>query len=663
MISPGSPHPLGATWNGEGVNFAVFSRHATQLTLCVWQDDPAATPATYDLTRSDDIWHAALPAALARPGCRYAFRAAGPFEPESGHRFDATRWLIDPYARDLVIDSDGAAGCARIIDPGFDWGRDRPPAVPWRDTLIYELHVKGFTRRHPGVPVEQRGTYLGLASDAAIDHLRSLNVTAVELLPVQAFLTEGFLTARGLTNYWGYNPVAWFAPAPQYALGDPVREFKTLVRKLHAAGIEVILDVVFNHTAEGSEAGPTLSLRGLDNAVYYRLLREDPRRYENLTGCGNTVNCADPLVRQLIVDCLRYWVEELHVDGFRFDLAPVLAREDGGFNDRSALFDALRAIPSLAFVKLIAEPWDVGLGGYQLGRFPNGWSEWNDRYRDQVRAFWNTDAGRVGDLAERIAGSSDIFRQRGRKTTAGINFITAHDGFTLRDLVSYNHRHNEANLESGADGHAHNLSWNCGVEGETADAGVRTLRMRQSMNLLATLMLSQGVPMLQAGDELGRTQGGNNNAYCQDNEISWIDWPPTGEHGLLLDFTRRLTRLRRNLRVFRRETFLKGVRRGGYKDVTWLRAEGGEMGEEQWLQPQLRTIGINFGLAEATRARVLMLVNAAHEPVSFQLPEALEGWRLLFDTALEARGEEPIPAACFHAVYQLESLSIVLLEA
>ena len=661
---PGSPHPLGASCGAQGVNFAVFSRHAERMVLVLW--DEADQAREFDLpARSGDVWHGLLPAELARPGTRYAFRAHGPFDPAAGHRFDAQKLLLDPYARELLLPAANAppplrTPLARVSDPAFDWEDDRPPAVPWRDTLIYELHVKGFTRRHPQVPEHLRGTYLGLASAPVIEYLKSLRITAVELLPVQGFVAETFLLERGLTNYWGYNPLAWFAPAAQYALADPVREFKALVKALHAAGIEVILDVVFNHTAEGNEAGPTLSLRGLDNAVYYRLLREDRRYYENLTGCGNTVNCAHPAVRGLVVDCLKYWVEEMHVDGFRFDLATVLAREDAGFNDKSVLFDALRAEPSLTFTKLIAEPWDVGPGGYQLGRFPAGWSEWNDRYRDQVRAFWNTDAGRVGDLAERIAGSSDIFRQRSRKPTAGVNFITAHDGFTLRDLVSYNHRRNQANGENNTDGHSHNLSWNCGVEGESEDASIRELRLKQMMNLLATLMLSQGVPMLQAGDELGRTQGGNNNAYCQDNEISWLDWSQAPSYAPLLAFVRKLADIRRSLPVYRRETFLKGVAQAGYKDVTWLRADGAEMSDADWQGTSLRTIGIKFRIPEGPNTRVLLLVNARHEALDFTLPDAAEGWRLKFDTALAASGA---PAqTCFRGTYRIESLSMAMLE-
>ena len=662
-ISAGSPHPLGATSTGHGVNFALFSRHAQQVELCLIDSSSGQEHSAHSMTRSaGDIWHIALGSDLAAVGTCYAFRVHGPVEPAEGHRFDSDRLLVDPYARELVL---APRLCGRVRDANFDWGADRPPSIPWRDSFVYELHVKGFTQRHPHVPADLRGTYRGLASAAAIDHLRSIGVTAVELLPVQAFVSEEFLRQRGLSNYWGYNSLAWFAPAAQYAVHDPVVEFKTMVKALHAAGIEVILDVVFNHTAEGNESGPTLSLRGIDNSVYYRLLREDKRYYENLTGCGNTLNCQHPVVRTLVIDCLKYWVEEMHVDGFRFDLAPVLAREDNGFNERSAFFDAIRAEPSLAYVKLIAEPWDVGLGGYQLGRFPPGWSEWNDRFRDTIRAFWNTEAGRLGDLAERLAGSSDIFRHRSRKPSASLNFIAAHDGFTLRDLVSYDHRHNEANQENGADGHSHNLSWNCGAEGDSDDAAVQSLRLRQMKNFLATVLLSQGVPMLQAGDEFARTQGGNNNAYCQDNEISWIDWSFADKYASLLSFVRRLTQIRREYPVFRRETFLKGgARRAGSKDVSWLSVRGGEMTEADWQEPSARVMGIKFVAPHGMMSRVLLLVNAGFDAAEFPLPASAEtGWRLLFDTAREPGVENCEAPACVRDVYRLESHSMVLLEA
>ncbi|MGB6306723.1 MAG: glycogen debranching protein GlgX, partial [Steroidobacteraceae bacterium] len=566
---------------------------------------------------------------------------------------------IDPYAREL---SRSEPPRARVVDGTFDWGADRPPAIPWRDTLIYELHVKGFTQLHPAVPAEWRGKYLGLTVAPVVEHLKSIGVTTVELLPCQSFLTEQFLRDRGLRNYWGYNSLAWFAPANEYALHDAVAEFKTMVKALHAAGIEVILDVVFNHTAEGNEAGPLLSWRGIDNAVYYRLMQQDKRFYENVTGCGNTVNCEHPQVRALIVDCLRYWVEDMHVDGFRFDLATVLGREGNGFNEQSAFFKALRGDPALAYVKLIAEPWDVGWGGYQLGRFPPGWAEWNDRYRDTVRSFWRRDAGKVGELAERFAGSSDLFRHNGRKPTAGINFPTAHDGFTLWDLVSYNERHNEANLEANSDGHNDNLSWNCGFEGPTDDAEVNRLRKRQMRNLLATLFLSQGVPMLQAGDEFGRTQGGNNNAYCQDNEISWLDWHLRGQNPDLLRFVQLLARLRRRHVEFRRETFLKGAAsRASVKDVIWLNLAGNEMKQGEWQDGSLRTLGIWFGKSNNLQGRLLLLLNAGDSAQTFCLPAAPAGepWIRQFDTALDVCEAMSLGQA---RDYRLEVSSAALLE-
>jgi glycogen operon protein len=648
---------LGATWTKRGVNFALFSSHATRVELALYDADTGAETARCDLPgRTGDVWHGSMTARRAGPGTLYAFFVHGPNAPDEGHRFDATKPLIDPYARDLAP---GEPPRARIVDAPFAWANDRPPAIPWRESVIYELHVKGYTQQHPEVPERWRGTYLGLTAPAVLAYLKSLGVTAVELLPCQAFVSEQFLRDRGLTNYWGYNSVAWFAPATQYAVADAVVEFKTMVKALHAAGIEVIIDVVFNHTAEGNEFGPSLSLRGIDNAVYYRLIKSDARYYENLTGCGNTVNCEHPVVRALVIECLKYWVEEMHVDGFRFDLGTILARDGNGFNETSAFFKAVRAEPTLAYVKLIAEPWDVGLGGYQLGRFPAGWSEWNDRYRDAIRAFWRGDGGKCGEFAERIAGSSDIFRHNGRKPTASLNFVTAHDGFTLADLVSYNDRHNEANLENNADGTGHNLSWNCGAEGQTEDASILALRRRQQRNLLATLFLSQGVPMLQAGDEFGRTQRGNNNAYCQDNEISWVDWQLLERNADLVDFVRLCAAVRRQHGEFRRETFLKGTAsRAGAKDVTWLHPRGTEMTHMDWLDGNLRTLGIWYARGNAAAGRLLMLVNASHMDQAFTLPAAPAGtlWRRRFDTQADASG--PVGGQ-----YALIARSFVLLEA
>jgi isoamylase len=659
-IQAGVPRPLGATWTKHGVNFALFSSHATRVELCLFDAAGGAEVGRCDLpVRTGDIWHGMLSPRRARPGTHYAFCVHGPNEPDKGHRFDATAALIDPYARQLSV---GKPLRSRVIDGGFDWGGDRPPAVPWRDTLIYELHVKGFTQLHPAVPAAWRGKYLGLTVAPVIEHLKSIGVTAVELLPCQSFVSEQFLRDRHLRNYWGYNSVAWFSPANDYALRDAVIEFKTMVKALHAAGIEVILDVVFNHTAEGNEAGPLYSWRGIDNTVYYRLMPQDRRFYENVTGCGNTVNCEHPQVRALIIDCLKYWVEEMHVDGFRFDLATVLAREGNGFNEHSAFFKSLRADPSLAYVKLIAEPWDVGWGGYQLGRFPPGWAEWNDRYRDAVRSFWRRDGGKIGEFAERFAGSSDVFRHNGRKPTAGINFPTAHDGFTLCDLVSYDGRHNEANLEGNTDGHNDNLSWNCGAEGPTDDAGVNRLRRRQMRNLLVTLFFSQGVPMLQAGDEFARTQGGNNNAYCQDNEISWVDWRLRSVNRDLLRFVQLLARLRRLHVEFRRETFLKGAAsRVGSKDVAWLNVSGTEMKHSEWQDGNLRTLGIWFAKRNNLDGRLLLLVNAADSAQTFILPSGpVSGpWIRQFDTALDSFEALSLGHA---RDYWLDASSVALLE-
>ena len=660
VIQAGLPRPLGAAWTKRGVNFALFSSNATRVELCLFDAQSGAEVLRCDLpARSGDIWHGLLSPRRAAPGTRYAYFVHGPMEPHNGHRFDATAALIDPYSRAL---SPQLPLRSLVVDDAFDWGEDRPPAHPWRDTLIYELHVKGFTQLHPAVPAQWRGKYLGLTVAPVIEHLKSIGVTAVELLPCQSFVTEQFLLDRNLRNYWGYNQVAWFSPANEYAVHDAVGEFKTMVKALHEAGIEVIMDVVFNHTAEGNEAGPLLSLRGIDNAVYYRLMPQDKRFYENMTGCGNTVNCQHPQVRALIIDCLKYWVEDMHVDGFRFDLATVLGREGEGFNEHCAFFKSLRAEASLAYVKVIAEPWDVGYGGYQLGRFPPGWSEWNDRYRDAMRSFWRRDGGKIGEFAERFAGSSDVFRHNGRKPTAGINFPTSHDGFTLYDLVSYSEKHNEANLDGNGDGHKDNLSWNCGVEGPTDDAGVNSLRQRQMRNILATLFFSQGVPMLQAGDEFARTQLGNNNAYCQDNEISWVDWRLRSVNLDLLRFVRLLAQLRRRHIEFRRETFLKGAAsRAGVKDVTWLNAAGTEMTQAQWQDGNLRALGIWFGKRNNLEGRLLLLVNAGDAPQIFFLPPAPAGepWICQFDTAREARESKSLGQA---REYRLEASSAALLE-
>jgi isoamylase len=660
LIHAGSPRPLGATCTERGVNFALFSAHATRVEVCLYEGQSGAEIARYDLpARRQDIWHGLLLSPQAPPGTYYAYCVHGPDDVQNGHRFDPTVPLIDPYAREL---SKELPLRSRVVGDDFDWGLDRPPTILWRNSVIYEMHVKGFTQLHPAVPEKWRGKYLGLTVGAVIEHIKSIGVTAVELLPCQAFISESFLRERKLSNYWGYNSVAWFAPANEYAVEDAVTEFKTMVKALHAAGIEVILDVVFNHTAEGGESGPLLFLRGIDNCVYYRLTQGDLRHYENLTGCGNTVNCEHPKVRALIIDCLKYWVREMHVDGFRFDLATVMGREANGFNEHAAFFKALRTEPALAYVKLIAEPWDVGMGGYQLGRFPAGWSEWNDRYRDTVRAFWRGDAGKVGEFAERFAGSSDLFRHDGRKPTASINFAAAHDGMTLYDLVSYNHRHNEANGESNADGHSNEMSWNCGVEGATSDEQILKLRQRQLRNFLATLFLSQGVPMLQAGDEFGRTQGGNNNAYCQDNEISWVDWRLRSANHGLLDFVRLLAQLRRLHPEFRRETFLQGaVSRAGVKDVMWLNVQGTEMTQAEWQDSNLRTLGIWFGENSGSAEHLLLMVNSAERAQEFSLPlvPTAGPWICRFDTALDNSAVQTLGSA---QSYTLVARSMALLE-
>ena len=660
-MMPGTPTPLGATWTGAGVNFTLFSRCAERVELSLYDARSGALRASAPLPKQlGGVWHGFVPAPLVVPGDCYGYRVFGPYAPDRGQRCNPAKLLLDPAAREIrgelawsdslfdgpgrrELDSAGAVPLARVVDRAFDWGEDRSPSTPWRDTVVYELHVKGYTRLHPAVPPALRGSYLGLAEPAVVDYLRGLGVTAIELMPCQAFVTEGFLRERGLVNYWGYNPIAWSAPALQYATGEPLREFRQMIKALHAAGLEVIMDVVYNHTAEGDGDGPTLSLRGIDNAAYYRLAPLDRARYENYTGCGNTINTEEPAVQALILDSLRWWAEEMHVDGFRFDLATVLGRDAGGFNRHAALFAALRADPALAYTKLIAEPWDVGHGGYQLGQFPVPWAEWNDRYRDTVRAVWRGEAGLTGRLAERMAGSSDLFRARGRKPSASINFVTAHDGFTLADLVSYQHKHNEANGEDNRDGHSENLSWNCGVEGPSDDAAVLMMRARQMRNLLATLLLSQGVPMLLAGDEFARTQQGNNNAYCQDNELSWIDWNLCGRNAALVAFTRRLLGLRRARPELRRDTFLKGsLRAGRAGDISWWHPAGRQMQDADWHAPAQRSLGVLIAsAAEAPGAQagsgdLLLLINNDSATLEFRLPPlpGAAAWLARLDTTV-----------------------------
>jgi glycogen operon protein len=634
---PGNPSPPGATWDGQGTNFALFSERATTVELCLFDDErlsgslgrfPTSVETRLPLTEVDGhVWHGYLPGVM--PGQRYGYRVDGPWEPHRGLRFNPTKLLVDPYA--LAIDGrldwheavfghssggpddqrdrrDSAPHVPRsvVADTLFPWGDDTHPRTAWHDTVIYELHVKGFTALHPDVPPRLRGTYAGLASPPVIDYLVGLGVTAVELMPVHHFVSEPQLLRRGLTNYWGYNTLGYFAPHSEYSSsgtrGEQVREFKSMVLALHAAGIEVILDVVYNHTAEGDQFGPTLSLRGIDNPSYYRLAAGDQRSYVDFTGCGNTLNAGHPEVLHLILDSLRYWVTDMHVDGFRFDLASALARGMHAADRLSSFFDLIHQDPVVSAVKLIAEPWDLGEGGYQVGNFPVLWTEWNGKYRDAVRDFWRGRGASLAEMGYRLTGSSDLYQGSARKPSASINFVTAHDGFTLRDLVSYDRKHNESNGEHNRDGTDDNRSWNCGVEGDTDDPDVLALRRRQQRNFLATLFLSQGVPMLVAGDELGRTQRGNNNGYCQDNDVSWVDWDLGADEADLLEFTRRLLRLRRDHPVFRRRRFFQGraihgpaavdASGSGLADIGWFGPDGREMTERQWAESTVRALGM-----------------------------------------------------------------------
>ncbi len=701
-IWPGRPFPLGATWDGNGTNFSLFSEHAERVELCLF--DEADRETRVDLRERTALnWHGFLPD--VRPGQRYAYRVHGPWDPAKGHRFNPSKLLIDPYAKaidgpiaydaanvlpyepdgedaDLVRDeTDDADAIPRsiVIDAGFDWQDDRPPATPWHETLIYEVHVKGFTKRKPGVREDLRGTYAGLASDTAIEHLRSLGVTAVELLPVHHIANEAWLVGKGLSNYWGYSSIGYLAPHALYAAtglaGEQVREFKGMVKALHRAGIEVILDVVYNHTAEGNHLGPMLSFKGIDNLSYYRCSPDDPRHYVDFTGTGNSLNPLHPSVLRLIMDSLRYWVLEMHVNGFRFDLASALAREFWEVNRLSAFFDIIHQDPVLSQVKLIAEPWDVGPGGYQVGNFPVLWTEWNGVYRDEMRDFWRGQSDGVAEFASRLTGSSDLYQSDGRRPFASINFVTAHDGFTMRDLVSYNQKHNEANLEDNRDGTDDNRSWNCGVEGPTDDPQILALRARQHRNLLTTLLLSQGVPMLLGGDEMGRTQGGNNNAYCQDNEIGWFNWELDDEQEALLEFTRRLIALRKAHPVFHRRDFFGG-RDGdgsGLPDIRWFREDGREMSRRDWRADDRRVLGVFLNGEEIPSPSptgepvvddsFVLLVNGGYEPTGFRLPARRFGnrWRQVVSTAdPEApEGANTWPA---RAEVPLEARSILLMR-
>jgi isoamylase len=697
IVWPGKPYPLGATWDGEGVNFAIFSEHAEKVELCLF--DSSGRREIHCVTlqeHTDQVWHCYLPE--ARPGLLYGYRVHGPYDPLRGHRFNDHKLLLDPYAKqvkndlkwsdshfgyrighakeDLSFDRrDSAPGMLKgvVIDPAFTWGADQPPRIPWHQTVIYEVHVKGFTILHPHVPPALRGTYAGLATAPVINYLKRLGVTAVELMPVHCFVDDRVLIERGLRNYWGYNTIGFFAPEPRYSATGTVSEFKTMVKTLHSAGIEVILDVVYNHTAEGNHMGPTLSFRGIDNSVYYRLMPEDARYYRDYTGTGNTLNMRHPRVLQLIMDSLRYWVLEMHVDGFRFDLAATLARELHEVDRLGAFLDIIHQDPVLSQVKLIAEPWDLGEGGYQVGKFPIGWAEWNDRYRDAIRSYWKGDGGIIGELAYRITGSSDLYARSGRRPYASINFVTAHDGFTLNDLVSYNEKHNEANGEDNRDGTDNNRSWNCGVEGPTDDPAVNALRAQQKRNFLATLFLSQGVPMMLSGDEIAHTQNGNNNAYCQDNELSWINWKISAAEQEALAFTQRVIALRKSHPVFQRRNFFQGrsIKGAGIKDIHWLMPDGREMTDEEWKQESARCLGVFLsGKLEEQAERgepvtdqdFLLLMNAHHETIPFLLPAPPTGvgWVALLDTSGPFSEN---PACLFEpgTSYPLQARSLVLL--
>jgi isoamylase len=696
-VQEGSPHPRGATWDGKGVNFSLFSAHATKVELCLFDSAGEKEEQRIELPEyTDEIWHGYVDG--IGPGTVYGYRVYGPYEPEQGHRFNHNKLLLDPYAReftgqlrwdraifgytigaegdDLTFDERDSAPFVPksvVVDAGFDWKQNVKPLVPWDRTVLYETHVRGYTKLHPRVPEAIRGTFPGLAVPEVIEYVKSLGVTSVELLPIHMFINDSHLLERGLTNYWGYNSIGFFAADPRY-FADPARgvqEFKEMVARLHDAGLEVILDVVYNHTAEGNERGPTLSFKGIDNFSYYRLIPEQRRYYINDTGTGNTFDLSHPRVIQMVTDSLRYWVQEMHVDGFRFDLGTILARQPDGFHHRSGFLLACSQDPVLGAVKLIAEPWDCGPGGYQVGEFPPGWAEWNDKFRDTVRDYWRGQTNAAA-LAPRLCGSADLFDKYGRRPYAGINFITAHDGFTLHDVVTYNERHNEANGEDNKDGSQDNRSWNCGIEGRTEDKAVNELRCRQMRNMLATLLLSQGTPMLLAGDEFGRTQQGNNNAYCQDNEISWVNWQ-IGESGeAQIRFVKKLTALRRKYPILRRNRFLSGVmnERIGIKEITWINATGAEMQDEQWTDEMMLCFGMMLdGRAQPTGIRqrgqdatILIIFNSYHDMVKFTLPGETENarWLLLIDTNLPAEDDKVLPTFAAGAAYDVTGRSLLM---
>lgn len=697
QIQEGLPFPLGATWDGKGTNFAIFSANATKVELCLFDADGQKETARIALPEfTDEIWHGYLPG--VGPGTQYGYRVHGPYEPEQGHRFNPNKLLLDPYAKahegqlvwdhavfgytigskeeDLSYDERDSAPfmpkCV-VIDPEFDWQTQKIPGqiVPWAQTIVYETHVKGFTKLHPKVPENLRGTYAGLGTPDVIDYIKSLGVTSVELLPIHTFVNDSFLLDKGLTNYWGYNSIGFFAPDPRYAANPKraLQEFKEMVARFHDAGLEVILDVVYNHTAEGNEKGATLSFRGIDNQSYYRLMPEQQRYYINDSGTGNTFNLTHPRVIQMVMDSLRYWVTETRVDGFRFDLGIILAREPYGFDIQSGFLKACCQDPVLSTVKLIAEPWDCGPGGYVTGEFPPGWAEWNDTFRDTVRDFWRGKSS-AGALATKLCASGELFNERGRKPWSSVNFITAHDGFTLNDVVTYNDKHNEANDDDNRDGHSDNRSWNCGAEGPTDDEGVNALRERQMRNMLATLLLSQGTPMILAGDEFGRTQNGNNNSYCQDNEISWLNWDLQDKGESLIRFVQKLTRLRHKYPILRHTRFLDGQydEELGVKDITWIRADGVEMEQGDWDDGNMHCFGcVIDGRARPTGIRrhgkeitVLLVMNAHEDVVNFTLPECIgsDSWKRLIDTNLP--DDEDAPSFAFGEAYAVTGRSLLL---
>jgi isoamylase len=681
-MKPGRSYPLGATWDGHGTNFAIFSQHGTEVELCLFDSDsPSTETGRYTLPqRTQFVWHGYLPGIA--PGQLYGYRVHGPYEPENGHRFNPNKLLVDPYARALAgqadwdaaihgfelnhpdgdlsfCEEDSAWGVPKgvVIDPEFDWDDDQPPQIPLNESIIYETHVKGFSKMNPAIPEEIRGTYAGMAHPASIEHLKSLGVTAVELLPIHDMLNDEHLNEIGLANYWGYQTTNFFSPTARYTStddrGGQITEFREMMKALHREGIEVLIDVVYNHTSEGNEDGPTIAYRGIDNSIYY-MLEEDARFYTNLTGTGNTVQANHPQVLKLIMDSLRYWVEEMHVDGFRFDLCTTLGRELHGFDTGASFFDAVHQDPVLSTVKLIAEPWDIGIDGYQVGNFPIRWSEWNGKYRDNVRAFWKGDPGQLAEMASRITGSSDLYQDDGRRPTASINFVTAHDGFTLHDLVSYEQKYNQANGENNWDGNDSNIAWNSGVEGETNDPDILELRERRKRTFLATLFWSQGVPMLLGGDEMGRTQHGNNNGYAQDNQVSWFNWDLNEDQESLVDFTKRLIEIRKNHPNLRRRTFFEGrpVNGSGVDDLSWHRPDGAIMSGEDFHDPDFTACGLRFdgnAIEEVDDSgelviddTLLMLMNQSKRSVTFSLPETTDGngWQLVIDTGRPDEGRD-----------------------